>query len=81
MESACERLREDGRLPAATAALRGLAERDPELFAATIGALFAVEDDIAAAVAESVRLGYPLDAPLDAALNAAGDPASTRGAP
>ena len=81
MESACERLREDGRLPAATATLRRLAERDPDLFAATIGALFAVEGDIAAAVAESVRLGYPLDAPLDAALNAAADPASTGGAP
>ncbi|MCY4029666.1 MAG: hypothetical protein OXH75_25545 [Acidobacteria bacterium] len=81
MESACERLREDGRLPAATATLRRLAGRDPGLFAATIGTLFAVEDDIAAAVAESVRLGYPLDAPLDAALNAAADPASTGGAP
>ncbi len=81
MESACERLREDGRLPAATATLRRLAERDPGLFAATIGTLFAVEGDIAAAVAESVRLGYPLDAPLDAALNAAADPASTGGAP
>ena len=81
MESACERLREEGRLPAATATLRRLAERDPDLFAATIGALFGVEHDIAAAVAESVRLGYPLDAPLDAALHAAAPDAATAGAP
>ena len=72
MESACERLREDGRLPAATAALHSLADRHPDLFADTVGYLFGVDRDIAAAVTESVRLGHALDEPLDAALNAAG---------
>ena len=71
MESACERLREDGRLPAATAALHRLAESHPALFAATVRYLFGVDDAVARAVAESVRLGYALDEPLDAALNAA----------
>ena len=70
MESACERLREDGRLPAATAALHRFADRHPRLFADTIRYLFGVDRDIAAAVTESVRLGHALDAPLDAALNA-----------
>ena len=70
MESACERLREDGRLPAATAALHRLAERHPDLFAATVRYLFGVDGDVARAVVESVRLGYALDGPLDAALNA-----------
>lgn len=70
MESACERLREDGRLPAATAALHRLADRHPELFADTIRHLFDVDRDVARAVTESVRLGYALDGPLDAALNA-----------
>ena len=70
MESACERLREDGRLPAATAALHSLADRHPRLFADTVRYLFRVDADIAAAVVESVRLGYALDEPLDAALNA-----------
>ena len=70
MESACERLREDGRLPAATAALHRFADRHPRLFADTIRYLFLVDADIAAAVVESVRLGYALDEPLDAALNA-----------
>ena len=72
MESACERLREDGRLPAATAALHSLADRHPGLFADTVRYLFGVDRDIAAAVTESVRLGHALDGPLDAALNAAG---------
>ncbi len=72
MESACERLREDGRLPAATAALHSLADRHPDLFADTVRHLFGVDRDIAAAVTESVRLGHALDEPLDAALNAAG---------
>ena len=72
MESACERLREDGRLPAATAALHSLADRHPDLFADTVRYLFGVDRDIAAAVTESVRLGHALDGPLDAALNAAG---------
>ena len=70
MESASERPREDGRLPAATAALRRLADRHPRLFADTLGHLFRVDADIADAVTESVRLGYALDEPLDAALNA-----------
>ena len=70
MESACERLREDGRLPAATAALHHLAEHHPRLFADTVRYLYGVDRDIADAVVESVRLGYALDAPLDAALNA-----------
>ena len=70
MESACERLREDGRLPAATAALHHLADRHPELFAGTVRYLFGVDEAIARAVTESVRQGYALDAPLDAALNA-----------
>lgn len=70
MESACERLREDGRLPAATAALHRLADLHPRLFADTIRYLFGVDREIADAVTESVRLGHPLDAPLDAALNA-----------
>ncbi|MYE82135.1 MAG: hypothetical protein F4X36_09910 [Gammaproteobacteria bacterium] len=70
METACERLREDGRLPAATAALHHFAEEHPRLFADTIRYLFGVGHDIAAAVTESVRLGYALDAPLDAALSA-----------
>lgn len=70
MESACERLREDGRLPAATAALHRLADRHPRLFAATIRYLFGIDSDVAAAVTESVRMGHPLDGPLDAALNA-----------
>ena len=72
MESACERLREDGRLPAATAALHHLAERHPELFATTVRYLFSVDEAVARAVTESVRQGYALDAPLDAALNALG---------
>ncbi len=72
MESACERLRENGRLPAATAALHCLARRHPDLFADTVRYLFGVDRDIAAAVTESVRLGHALDEPLDAALNAAG---------
>ena len=70
MDSACERLREDGRLPAATAALHRFADTHPALFADTIRYLFGVDRHIAAAVAESVRLGYALDGPLDAALNA-----------
>ena len=77
MESACERLREDGRLPAATATLRRLAERHPDLFAASIGSLFGVDGDVAA----SVRQGYPLDGPLDAALNAAGTAGPAERAP
>ena len=70
MESACERLREDGRLPAATAALHRLADRHPRLFADALRYLFRLDTDIADAVTESVRLGYALDGPLDAALNA-----------
>ncbi|MCY3810283.1 MAG: hypothetical protein OXH15_00610 [Gammaproteobacteria bacterium] len=70
MESACERLREDGALPAATAALHRFAETHPRLFADTVRYLFGVDRAIAAAVTESVRLGYALDGPLDAALNA-----------
>ena len=70
MESACERLREDGRLPAATAALHRLADRHPRLFADTIRYLFGIDSDVAAAVTESVRMGHPLDGPLHAALNA-----------
>ena len=70
MESACERLREDGALPAATAALHRFADTHPALFADTIRYLFGVDRDIAAAVTESVRHGYALDAHLDAALNA-----------
>ena len=82
MESACERLREDGRLPAATAALHSLAERHPRLFADTVRYLFGADRDIAAAVVESVRLGYALDEPLDAALNAlAADSSPTETAP
>ena len=81
-ESACERLREDGRLPAATAALHRLAERHPDLFAATVRYLFGIDGDVARAVAESVRLGYALDEPLDAALNAAAaESAATESAP
>lgn len=72
METACEHLREDGRLPAATAALHDFADRHPHLFSDTIGYLFRVDTDLAGAVTESVRLGHPLDEPLDAALNAAG---------
>ena len=71
MESAGERLREDGRLPAATAAIHCLADRHPGLFTDTVRYLFGVDRDIAAAVTESVRLGHALDEPLDAALNAA----------
>ena len=70
MESACEALREDGALPAATAALHFLAEGHADLFADTIRHLFGVDPEIARAVTESVRLGYALDQPLDAALNA-----------
>lgn len=70
METACERLREDGALPAATAALHRLAERHPHHFADTIRSLLGVDQAVARAVTESVRLGYALDAPLDAALNA-----------
>ena len=70
MESACERLHDDGRLPAATAALHRIADRHPRLFADTVRYLFRVDREIADAVTESVRLGYALDAPLDAALNA-----------
>ena len=70
MESACERLREDGRLPAATTALHRLADRHPRLFADTIRYLFGIDSDVAAAVTESVRMGHPLDGPLGAALNA-----------
>ena len=81
MESACERLREDGRLPAATAALHCLAERHPDLFAGTVRYLFGVDADVARAVVESVRLGYALDEPLDAALNAAAQAAATETAP
>ena len=82
MESACERLREDGRLPAATAALHSLADRHRDLFADTVRYLFGVDRDIADAVTESVRLGYPLDGPLDGALNAlAADAGATETAP
>ena len=82
MESACERLREDGRLPAATAALHRLADRHPRLFADTVRYLFRVDADIADAVTESVRLGHALDGPLDAALNAlAADADRTEEAP
>ena len=82
MESACERLREDGRLPAATAALHSLADRHPDLFADTVRYLFGVDRDIADAVTESVRLGYPLDGPLDGALNAlAADAGATETTP
>ena len=82
MESACERLREDGRLPAATAALHRLADRHPRLFADTVRYLFRVDADIADAVTESVRLGHALDGPLDAALNAlAADPDRTETTP
>ncbi len=70
MASASERLREDGRLPAATAALHNLADRHPRLFADTVRYLFGVDRDIARAVTESVRLGYAFDQPLDASLNA-----------
>ena len=70
MESACERLRENGRLPAATAALHRLADKHPRLFGDTIRYLFGIDSDVGAAVTESVRLGYALDGPLDAALNA-----------
>ena len=70
MESACEWLRADGKLPAATATLHDLAERHPMLFAGTVQSLFDVDHDIAAAVTQSVRLGYPLDDPLSDALNA-----------
>ena len=81
-ESACERLRENGRLPAATAALYSLATRHPRLFADTVRYLFGIDRDIAAAVTESVRLGYALDAPLDTALNAlAADPDRTEARP
>ena len=82
MESACERLREDGRLPAATAALHRFADRHPRLFADTIRYLFGVDADVAGAVTESVRLGHALDEPLDAALNAvAADAGPTETAP
>ena len=82
IESACERLREDGRLPAAAATLHRFADRHPHLFADTIGYLFRVDTDIAGAVTESVRLGYALDDPLDAALNAlAAAPARTATTP
>ena len=81
MESACERLREDGRLPAATAALHRLADRHPDLFAGTVRYLFGVDADIARAVVESVRLGYSLDGPLDAALNALAAANPTEAAP
>ena len=82
MESACERLREDGALPAATTMLHRFAERHPALFADTVRYLFDVDRDVAAAVTESVRLGYALDAPLDAALNAlSGDSGPTGNAP
>ena len=82
MESAREQLRDHGKLPAAGAALRRLAERHPDLFAATVRHLFGVDRDIARAVTESVRLGHPLDEPLDAALNAlAADPAPAGSAP
>ena len=70
MESACEWLRADGKLPAATATLHDLAERHPMLFAGTVQSLFDVDRDIAAAVTQSVRLGYRLDDPLSDALNA-----------
>ena len=63
-------LREDGALPAATAALHNLAARHPRLFADAVRYLFGLDRDIARAVTESVRLGYTLDQPLDAALNA-----------
>ena len=81
MESACERLREDGRLPAATASLHRFADRHPRLFADTIRYLFGIDRDVAAAVTESVRLGYALDAPLDAALNALAAAADREPAP
>ena len=81
MESACERLREDGALPAATAALHRFADRHPGLFADTIRYLFRVDRDVAGAVTESVRLGYALDAPLDAALNALAAGSGTDDAP
>ena len=82
MASASERLCEDGRLPAATAALHSLADRHPRLFADAVRYLFGVDRDIARAVTESVRLGYALDQPLDAALNAlAADSNATETAP
>ena len=80
MESACEHLREDGRLPAATAALHDLADRHPQLFADTVQHLYDVDADIARAVTESVRLGYALDEPFDAALNALATVPGTTGA-
>ena len=80
-ESACERLREDGALPAATAALHRFADRHPALFADTVRYLFRLDRDVADAVAESVRLGYALDAPLDAALNALAAGSGTADAP
>jgi len=81
METACERLREDGALPAATAALHRLADRHPRLFADTIRHLFRVARDVADAVTESVRLGHALDAPLGAALNGLAAATSAEDAP
>ena len=70
LEHAMEAAHEHGETPGASAALRHLADRHPVLFADTIRYLFDVDQEIAAAVAESVRLGHPLDAPLDTALRA-----------
>ena len=72
LASARDRLREDGETPAAAAVLRRLAERHPAPFAATVRHLFGVDADVAASVAESVRLGHCIDEPLDAALRALG---------
>jgi len=68
--SARERLREEGQTPAAAAVLRGLAERHPGPFADTVRHLFGVDPDVAAAVADTVRLGHALDEPLETALRA-----------
>ena len=70
LETARERLREDGELPAASAARHHLADHHPDLFADTVRCLFRVGRDVARAVAESVRLGYALDEPLSRAMHA-----------
>ena len=72
IESARERLHEEGELPAeaGSAALHHLADRHPSLFADTVVCLTGVDRDVGRAVAQSVRLGYPLDEPLLRALGA-----------
>ena len=69
-ETAREQLAETEPDPCAHTALRDLADRHPQLLADTIRHLTGAARDIARAVAESVRLGYPLDPPLMRALAA-----------